>query len=218
MSNFSNSKTAENLMSAFMAENADGAKYQWLADECTKEQQSTLAKQLKMLATNEMAHAKIYQDLIIKHNSNNQVISFSLDYPITQGTILEQIKNSINAEFHQSQEVYQAFAETAQEEGFDEIAKTFLHIAQVESCHASLLDQIYDLLNKNALFKRETEIKWKCTNCGHEATSKEAWKVCPLCKKPQGYVKIMIPEQDPEDAYTPPKNITSEKVSGWNKK
>lgn len=99
MSNFSNSKTAENLMSAFMAENADGAKYQWLADECTKEQQSTLAKQLKMLATNEMAHAKIYQDLIIKHNSNNQVISFSLDYPITQGTILEQIKTQLMLSF-----------------------------------------------------------------------------------------------------------------------
>ena len=76
MSNFSKSKTAENLMSAFMAENADGAKYQWLADECTKEQQSTLAKQLKMLATNEMAHAKIYQDLIIKHNTDKQTISF----------------------------------------------------------------------------------------------------------------------------------------------
>jgi rubrerythrin len=42
-------------------------------------------------------------------------------------------------------------------------------------------------LENNTFFKRTTNVIWQCQNCGHELTSKEAPKLCPVCAHPQSY-------------------------------
>ena len=48
---------------------------------------------------------------------------------------------------------------------------------------------VFRLKNKT-LYSSNTSIKWKCSNCGHEDTQKEAWKICSLCSMPEGYVEV----------------------------
>ena len=62
---FEKSETLKNLTRAFASECQDGAKYQYIADEATQDKQSYVSTILKQLATNEMAHAKIFYDYII---------------------------------------------------------------------------------------------------------------------------------------------------------
>ena len=86
--------------------------------------------------------------------------------------------------------IYPAYAETARNEGFLDIADLFDRVSSVEDCHYNLNKQIYEGLKNKTLYKSKTPIKWKCSNCGNEHTQKEAWKVCDLCSMPQGYVEV----------------------------
>lgn len=47
-------------------------------------------------------------------------------------------------------------------------------------------------MKKGTMYKKKEKVKWKCADCGYEATSKEAWKECPLCKAKQGSVMLII--------------------------
>ena len=88
--------------------------------------------------------------------------------------------------------VYLQFADIADDEGFSEAAKLLRQIASVENCHKLLLEQVYKKLKANKLYKSSSETKWKCSNCGFEHSSKQAWSICPLCASPQGFVEITI--------------------------
>ena len=48
-------------------------------------------------------------------------------------------------------------------------------------------EEIATKLNSGKLYKSPQAYKWKCTECGHEETSKNAFKTCPLCHEEQGY-------------------------------
>ena len=82
--------------------------------------------------------------------------------------------------------------QTALDEGFDEIAKLYEDIIQVESCHKKLLKQLYTQLRDGTMYKKPNKVKWKCADCGYEAEGKEAWEECPLCKAKQGSVMLII--------------------------
>ena len=84
------------------------------------------------------------------------------------------------------------YAKTAREEGFPEIAKLYEDIIQVETCHQKLFAQLYDQMKNGTMYKKKEKVKWKCADCGYEATAKEAWQECPLCKAKQGAVMIQI--------------------------
>ena len=76
------------------------------------------------------------------------------------------------------------------DEGFDEVAKSFDFVAKVEATHHQILEYLSTLFNANKMYKRKDATEWKCSNCGHTEIAKEAWKECPLCQMPQGFVII----------------------------
>ena len=43
------------------------------------------------------------------------------------------------------------------------------------------------------LYASEHPVIWICGECGYMHTSKEAWKVCPLCGAKQGEVLLHLP-------------------------
>ena len=88
--------------------------------------------------------------------------------------------------------IYPAFAKVAEDEGFVDVAEKFKLITGVENCHFMLFDELYNMFNAKTTYKSQQPIKWKCNSCGYEATSKDAWKVCPLCGAEQGYVQIPV--------------------------
>ena len=191
--NFDNSETLKNLARTFAGEVQDGARYQFLGQMALEEGYNYIQTLCKILAKNEMAHAKaIYQ--LITNNSTKSIknIEICAGYPFKCGTLLEEIKNSIENEEMEADSIYLQFADIADDEGFSEAAKLLRQIASVENCHKLLLEQVYKKLKANKLYKSSSETKWKCSNCGFEHSSKQAWSICPLCASPQGFVEITI--------------------------
>ena len=193
MVDFDESMTKQNLARAFAGECQDGAKYQFLAKQALNEGYYYLQMLLKTHAKNEMAHAKRFFDLLTDNCAVKQKnIDVCGGYAFTKGTLLETIKDTIAIEKSQSTVVYQDFANVAEDEGFEEIAKAFRFAASVENCHMLLLEQVYKKMKAGKLYKGPTAIKWKCSNCGFEHTSKSCWDICPSCGAEQGYAEIPI--------------------------
>ena len=190
---FKNSETLKNLTRAFTAECVDGAKYQYIADTATQKKMSQISTILKALATNEMAHAKIFYDLINeKANNEVDIIEFKATLPVKSGNFEQMFDLKINEEDRQADIVYPAFAKTAEREGFDDISTIFKQIAKIESCHAVVLSELNQMIKNDSIYKSDSKNLWKCTNCGHEDELVKAWKKCPLCSMDQGYVKITL--------------------------
>ena len=190
---FDSSQTKKNLGRAFAGECQDGAKYQFLAKTALSEGYDYMQLIFKTHAKNEMAHAKRFYDLITENSeSPTENMEICGGYSFTSGTLLECIEHTMNVEASQSDVVYPEFARIAGEEGYHEIEKAFLFAGTVENCHRLMLEQLYDKLKKGKLYKSATPVKWKCSGCGFEHTSKEAWDICPSCLSPQGFVEIQI--------------------------
>jgi rubrerythrin len=41
-----------------------------------------------------------------------------------------------------------------------------------------------------AVFSREGDVIWQCSNCGHIVIGKKAPEICPVCDHPQSYFQI----------------------------
>ena len=190
---FEKSDTLKNLTRAFAAECQDGAKYQYIADEAEMDKQSYISTILKQLATNEMAHAKIFYDYICSKKSGGfENVDIRATYPMQGGAWIDMLEIEQENENKQANTVYPSFAKTAKKEGFDDIAVKFLEIGKIEACHADVLSQLYQMMKNNTLNQFENPTKLKCTNCGHEEFTKKAWKKCPLCSKNGGMIKINL--------------------------
>ena len=190
---FNNSETIKNLTRAFAGECLDGAKYQYFADMASNQNLSQISSILKSLATNEMAHAKIFYELVNNESKNNvDIIEIKATIPMKFGNFEQMFDIKINEESRQSDTVYPAFAKVAEKEGFDNIAKLFLQISKIEACHSKVLSEIYQMIKNNTLYESQNKNLWKCMNCGHEDELKKAWKKCPLCSMNQGYVKLKL--------------------------
>ena len=113
-------------------------------------------------------------------------------YVLEKWDLVENLRIAAEDELDEAERIYPEFAATAREEGFPEIAKLYEDIIGVETCHHKLFKQLYEQMKKGTMYKKKEKVKWKCADCGYEATSKEAWKECPLCKAKQGSVMLII--------------------------
>lgn len=188
---FEKSKTRENLARTFAGECQDGARYQFISQELSKQGFTFLSDTVKILAKNEMAHAKAIYDLIVMYSNGQEYnIPIQAGFPFNTYDIPASIERSIEIEEMEAKNIYTAFAKIAQDEGFVEASELLTLITKVENCHSKLLTEVYERFKNNTLYKKEQATKWKCGQCGHEETAKQAWQICPLCKKEQGYVMI----------------------------
>ncbi len=187
------SETLKNLTRSFSAECQDGAKYQYMADEATQQKLSQVATVLKGLATNEMAHAKVFYDYISQNvDVENVMVEIKATYPMGHAPLVEMLKIKAETEKRQAETVYPAFAKIAQKEGFEDVYNYFVNIAKIEANHAMILMELYDKLSNNTLYSSNESTLYKCTNCGYSEKLKKAWKKCPLCSKNQGMIKINL--------------------------
>ena len=67
----------------------------------------------------------------------------------------------------EAEDVYQAFGETAREEGFLEVSSSFLQIARIEAVHGKRFGRLAEMLEANQYFESHKEQAWMCLNCGH---------------------------------------------------
>ena len=87
--------------------------------------------------------------------------------------------------------LYKEAEETAGKEGFEEIAKLFKEIAEVEQEHEKRYRKLLKNVKEAKVFKKDRTVKWKCRNCGYVHEGAEAPDKCPACAHPQSYYELL---------------------------
>lgn len=190
---FDKTKTFCNLARSFAGESQAGMRYQLIAKLATAEEYPVLADTIRSIAKNETYHAKTFFDTLILKAGSKENIVLDAGYPFHFGTLPENLKFAADDERAEFEEVYPVFAKEAREEGFEDVAALFERVMSVEREHEIVFRYLHEALEGGWLYKRDKPTLWICSECGYRATTKEAWKVCPLCKAKQGFVEIPLP-------------------------
>ena len=165
------SKTEQNLLIAFAGESQARNKYTYYASKAKKEGYEQIAELFLETAENEKDHAKLWFKYL--HDG----------VPSTE----ENLKDAAAGENYEYTEMYTEMARVAKEEGFDEIARKFLMVAEIERKHEERYLALLERLNTQTVFIDSDVIVWKCRNCGHIHVGKFAPQKCPVCDHPQSY-------------------------------
>ena len=167
------SKTEQNLWTAFAGESQARNKYTYFASQAKKEGYEQIAAIFAESAENEKEHAKLHFKFLSGINDTKKN--------------LEAAAEGENFEWTQ---MYAEFAQTAQEEGFAEIARVFKTIGAVEKAHEERFLALLKNLEEGKVFKKDDVVIWKCRNCGHIHVGIEAPEKCPVCAHPKAYFEI----------------------------
>ena len=89
-------------------------------------------------------------------------------------------------------DMYKRMAEEAREEGFEELAKKFEGVAEVEAAHERRYRKLLESYKAGATFKGEAPLGWKCGNCGYIFIGEEAPEECPVCAHPRAYFERKV--------------------------
>ena len=195
--NLIESETYYNLAKAFAGECQARVRYEFIEYGARKEGYGQVAEAIDKIVYNEFNHARMFYTKI--QSASDEIIKnidISAGYPFKEKwDLIENLR--LAAEDEKSETLlYPQFAEVAKKEGFKDIATLFTNIAQIENCHMMLFSDLYNQLKKGTLYKKSKPVKWKCADCGYEATSKEAWKKCPVCSEPQGDVMLILSDSN----------------------
>lgn len=184
--NFSESKTKENLMRAFAGESQARNRYTVAAERAEEEGMLTIADVFLYTADQERAHAERFYELL--KGLSGETVHIDGSYPIDQQDSLEGLPRAAEHNEHEEYaDVYQAFGDTAKEEGFHEAASAFYQIAEIEHIHEKRFGELAEMLETNTYYNSDNVSKWMCTNCGYIHEGQLAPKVCPVCRHEQGY-------------------------------
>ena len=187
---FNSSETKKNLAKAFAAECQAGARYQFMATNAQNEKLFFIKDTMKMLAKNEMAHAKLFYDYIVDNSGKETIVDFEADYSYLESKLATSLKKEAEIELREFEEIYPEFAEVAKSEGFSDIAESFRLVAKVEQSHASILNMLSKEFAQGTMYKNRTKQVLRCTNCGHLELRNDGWKTCPLCSLDMGYIML----------------------------
>jgi len=80
--------------------------------------------------------------------------------------------------------MYPDFEKIAIAEKEPEAIRLFSKIKEVEEKHEERYIIISKKLDSNTLYNADTELEWKCVNCGYIYKGKTPPKTCPVCTKP----------------------------------
>ncbi len=175
-------KTYENLLKAITGESLARNKYTFFAKIALQEGLVWISKIFEETADNERAHAEEELEKIPEKVEMTNTYDI---HPLAK--TLTNLRNAAAGEKYEWGVMYPEFEKVAREEGETEIATLFKEISEVEEKHEERYNILADRLEKGTLFKSETEIEWKCLNCGYIHNGKSVPDKCPLCKKAQGY-------------------------------
>ena len=167
-------KTEANLMAAFAGESQARNKYTYYASKAKKDGYEQIAALFQETADQEKEHAKVWFKLL--HDGI--------------GATMDNLVDAAGGENYEWTEMYPTMAREAAEEGFDDIARLFSLVADVEKAHEDRYKKLLANIQGGIVFSRDNDCIWQCRNCGHLHNGKEAPEVCPVCAHPRAHFQI----------------------------
>ena len=106
------------------------------------------------------------------------------------GDTAANLNAAADGENYEWTDMYETFAQTAEEEGFAELAKKFRLVAAVEKHHEERYRALLKNVETASVFAKSEVKVWECRNCGHIVVGTNAPEVCPVCAHPQAYFEL----------------------------
>ncbi len=170
---YSGTQTEKNLMAAFSGESEARNKYTYFASKAKKEGFEQIAALFQKTADNEKEHAKMW------FKELNGL-----------GDTAENLLSAAEGENYEWTDMYAGFAETAEAEGFKELAAKFRMVAEIEKHHEERYRALLNNVETAQVFERSEVKVWECRNCGHIVVGTKAPEMCPVCAHPKAYFEI----------------------------
>ena len=164
---FAGTQTEKNLWAAFAGESQARNKYDYFAGV------ARIAELFMETAMNERQHAKIW----FKHLEGI-------------GDTAANLKAAAEGENYEWTDMYEGFAETAEKEGFPELAEQFRAVGAIEKAHEERYLKLLNNIEMKRVFEKSEEVMWQCRECGHLVIGKQAPEICPVCAHPQSYQQV----------------------------
>lgn len=191
MKSLKGTKTAVNLMKAFAGESQARMRYTYYASEARKEGYVQISNIFMETAENEKEHAKRFYKYL-NESLKGEMVEITSSFPVLLGNTKENLLAAANGEQEEWEELYPAFADVAEEEGFPEIAHTFREIAEAEERHERRYRKLLSNIENNKVFEKDEVVEWKCNNCGYVHKGESAPKVCPACAHPIDHFEVFV--------------------------
>ena len=187
MKDLKGTQTEQNLLKSFAGESQARSRYTMFASIAKKEGFEQIAAIFLETAEQELTHAKKFFRYL-----QGGMVEITASYPAGMiGTTAENLAAAAAGENEEWVDLYPAFADIADEEGFKEIAVAFRMIAKVEAEHERRYRQLLANVEANKVFEKDEAIMWQCRNCGFVFEGKKAPAKCPACAHPQAYFEPM---------------------------
>ncbi len=180
-------KTLQNLARSFAGEAQARTRYTVYAQVARKEGLEWIARVFEETAANEAVHAEEFLEHLQKMGGCSDNIDLDAGYPFQLGTTAENLQFAAQGELQEHDHAYPAFAELAQREGFDDLARLWMQIARIEGVHHNTFRQLHGQLVSGTLTEKEEKIAWRCLNCGYTYAGIRACDPCPVCGKEAGW-------------------------------
>lgn len=171
---YAGTETEKNLEAAFAGESEARHKYTFFAGVAKREGYEQIAGVFEKTAANELAHAEIW----FKELGG-------------LGTTAENLAAAAAGEHHEWTDMYENFAETAEREGFPDLAEKFRRVGGIEKRHDERYETLLKNLEDGEVFRKPEAKKWECRNCGRVVYAAQAPAFCDTCGHPQAFFEVM---------------------------
>ncbi len=187
MGKFRDSRTAHNLLLSFAGESQARNRYTYFARQAFEDGFVQIADIFEETANQECEHALRFFKFF---NGGELEIKASFPAGVIK-TTYDNLVAAADGERFEHTELYPGFARVARDEGFDRAADTWEAISVSEKQHEKRYRDLAANLIAERVFARDTEVVWRCRNCGYLHTGAEAPDKCPACVMPQGYFELL---------------------------
>lgn len=167
------SQTEKNLYAAFAGESQARNKYTFFSSVARSQGYQQIAAIFEETANNEKEHAKMWA----------KKLGLIADTP-------KNLEEAAAGENYEWTSMYKGFAETAAKEGFEDLARLFTEVAEIEESHEQRYRKLLARVNDGAVFSRTQDTEWHCRNCGYIHHGSEAPEECPFCAHPKAFFEI----------------------------
>ncbi|MBY9010470.1 MAG: rubrerythrin family protein [Candidatus Lokiarchaeota archaeon] len=184
-------ETPKKLFAAYVGESQARNRYTFFSSIAKKEGYVLISRIFLETADQERIHGLNYYKMLQQFKKEENFDDFKVNemYPTTYGDTTENLQSAVNGETMEFTELYPDLADTAEKEGYPEIAKRTRAIARAEQHHAERYEKLLKIVGDDIFFKRGKKVVWVCLECGFEIELNEIPKdyLCPSCSNPRAY-------------------------------
>ena len=180
-------KTEQNLLKSFVGESQARNRYTFFASKAKKDGFEQIAAFFEETAAQEKEHAKLFFKYL-----EGGMVEITASFPAgVIGSTVENLLAAAEGEHEEWYLLYPEFARIAAEEGFDDIAESFILVATVEKRHEERYRKLLQNIKNDETYRRSEKKVWACRNCGFLHEGEQAPDLCPCCHHPQSFFELI---------------------------